>query len=58
MNTRTMAIEEAMTIAETIEYLKTLKQDSKLVITDYEGRIDGFTKKSITNHSNKVYVIY
>lgn len=47
---------EAMTVSEAIEYLKTLKQDYKLMIYG-EGMSYPFTEKTITEGEDGVYII-
>ena len=46
-----------MTVAEMIEYLKTLNQEYRVMTADYEGNIGEFTKESITEQGEKTYVI-
>jgi hypothetical protein len=51
-------MEDKMTIAELIEYLKTLKQDYFVTIGDSEYPSDYLTKDSITEVNNNTYMIY
>lgn len=52
-------MEDAMTVAELIEYLKTLKQDYKVVVGDSEYPDTEITKDTIKEESStKRYVIY
>jgi len=52
-------MEEAMTVADLIEYLKTLNQDYKVVVGDSEYPNTDISKESITECSDtKTYVIY
>lgn len=51
-------MEDAMTVAELIEYLKTLNQDYTVELGDSEYPNEKLSRDSITEGSNKNYIFY
>lgn len=51
-------MEDKMTIADLIKYLKTLNQDYIVMVGDSEYPSDNLTKESITDQGNNTYMIY